>query len=115
MDEHRARLTELPAEVRRYFDAVGRGRAAEVAECFVEGGVVVDVDQAIVGRAAIRAWAEEEVVGGTYRVLSSTRRDGGVAVLLTFAPPDDESDGFRARYTFELEDGKISRVELQYA
>jgi hypothetical protein len=114
VEEHTARLAELPPEVRRYFDAVEHGRAGEVADCFVERGVVVEVDRPIVGRAAIRAWAEEEVVGGRYQVLGSTPRDGGVTVLLTFTPPD-ETDAFRARYAFDVADGKIARVDLQYA
>jgi len=114
MEDETERLSALPSEVRRYFEAVGRGRAGEVADCFAEGGVVVDVDRPIVGRAAIRAWAEEEVVGGRYRVLDSTPRGGGVTVLLTFTPPD-ETDAFRARYSFDLAGGKIARVDLQYA
>ena len=116
----------LPPEARRYFDAVAAGVERGVSLAFAPDAVVVDVDRPIAGRAAIEAWAREEVVGGTYRILAADARaepdggtssgtDGGtVSILLEFTPPG-EREAFRARYTLRLRGGLIERAELAYA
>lgn len=110
----------LPPEARRYFDAVAAGDAQGIAAAFAPDAVVVDVDRPIAGRAAIEAWARDEVVGGTYRVLAADARSAaddeglGVSILLEFTPPG-ESEAFRARYALRLRGGLIARAELAYA
>lgn len=105
---------QLPAEARRYFDAVASGDPAGVAAAFAPDAVIVDVGRPIEGRSAIEAWAREEVVGGRYRVLGADARGESVSVLLEFTPPG-EGEGFRARYALRLAGGLIARAELAYA
>jgi hypothetical protein len=110
----------LPEEARRYFDAVAAGDAQAASLAFAPDAVVVDVDRPIAGRAAIEAWAQAEVVGGTYRIVAADARpdgdggDGGVSILLEFTPPG-EREAFRARYSLRLRGGLIARAELAYA
>jgi len=105
----------VPTAVQRYFDAVLAGSADALAQCFVLNGVVIDVDRRIVGRRAIRDWAEREVIGGRYSIIEVEPRRDGVSVLLMFAPPGPDSEPFRARYQLDLEGDRILNAELQYA
>jgi hypothetical protein len=105
-------LWRLPKPVRGYFHAVATNDSQALANCFTADGVIVDVDRAIAGRNKIRQWAEEEVLGGSYKVIDSSGDGEKVSILLRFAPRDEES--FRARYEFELQDGQILTANLQY-
>jgi hypothetical protein len=106
-------VTGVPAEAQCYFDAVKANDATVIAACFAEDGVVIDVGRRIEGRAAIQRWAENEVLGGAYEILEVMVQPEGAQILLRFAPSG--SSGFRARYTFAFENGKITSADLQYA
>ena len=113
MDERPAGQSHLPDAAQCYFEGVAAGSAEEVANCFTSDAVVIDVGRHIEGREAIRAWTEEEVIGGVYEVLEVTPRNGGVTMLVTFAPGG--TGAFRANYSFDIEDGFITRADLTYA
>jgi WD40 repeat protein len=67
-----ARAGALDPAAGRYLDAVAAKDADAVAAAFAPDAVVVDVGREIRGRDAIRAWAEAEVIGGTYTLLDHT-------------------------------------------
>jgi hypothetical protein len=106
-------MIEVPPEAQCYFDAVTANDAAAIAACFTEDGLVNDVGRRIEGHPAIQRWAENEVLGGAYEILEVTPQSAGAEILLRFAP--SSSSGFRARYTFTFENGKIKSVSFQYA
>jgi hypothetical protein len=107
------KLSELPEAIRCYFEAVKANNGEELANCFTEDGVIVDVDRAIAGRRRIREWAQDEVLGGTYNFIDLSGDDQTVSLLLSFAPRDEEP--FRARYEFKIQNGQIFTANLQYA
>jgi ketosteroid isomerase-like protein len=107
-------MTELPPEITGYFDAVSAGDSAALWDCFAVDAEIIDVDRPIHGREAIRRWAADEVIGGTYMLEEVTPRHDGADLLLTFVPPG-EAAGFRARYVVTVMDGKITRMVLRYA
>ncbi|MEV5828489.1 nuclear transport factor 2 family protein [Spirillospora sp. NPDC052242] len=112
-DEPPAAPDVLPA-VEAYVDAVNARDLDALAESFAPDGEVVDVSRTIAGRAAIRAWARDEVIGGTLRVLSvAERRDDGRKLLVHWAPRG--SEGWRAHYDFTVSASGITTADLQYA
>lgn len=105
---------ELPAGARCYVDAVNAQQLDDLVGCFASDGVVVDVTRRIVGGEAIRAWADREVMGGTLQVLAVDQQQPGHTRLLVHWAPRG-SQGWRAFYTFEEQDGSITLADLQYA
>ncbi|MFF8607127.1 nuclear transport factor 2 family protein [Streptomyces sp. NPDC015346] len=103
----------LDPAAQRYLDAVAAKDADAVAAAFAADAVVVDVGREIRGRAAIRQWAADEVVGGVYTLLGHTPRTNGTTMLVRFQPGG--TGGFRAAYSFDIADGLITRADLQYA
>ncbi len=89
--------------------------AGVVAGVVLVGGVVAvaDVGREIRGRDAIRAWAEAEVIGGTYTLLDHTPREGGTTMLVRFQPAG--MGAFRASYRFDITDDLITKAVLEYA
>jgi hypothetical protein len=104
----------LPPGAQCYFDAVAARDAAAVGACIAGDGWVLDVNRKIEGRDAITAWAETEVIGGTYTLHELTYGKDGVQILLSFTPPGATS-GFRANYVISLRGGKIATMALSYA
>jgi hypothetical protein len=103
----------LPA-ASAYVDAVARRDLDALAAAFAEDGVVVDVQRRIVGRAAIREWADREVIGGSLRVDGVTPLGPDVQrVRVHWAPSG--SGGWAADYTFTAAGDHIAEADLQYA
>ncbi|MEW9552351.1 MBL fold metallo-hydrolase [Nonomuraea sp. NPDC050783] len=104
----------LTAPVRAYVDAVNGGNLDALTESFAPDAQVIDVGRRIQGRAAIRAWAAGEVIGGTLTVLRVVEsRPGHQRLLVRFAPGG--TGGFAAYYTFTVNGASITRAELAYA
>ncbi|GAA4106414.1 nuclear transport factor 2 family protein [Actinomadura miaoliensis] len=109
-----ASVDGVDAAARAYVDAVNRRDLDALVNAFAGDGAVVDVSRTISGRDAIRAWARDEVIGGSLRVLSiAERRDDGQKLLVHWAPSG--SQGWRAHYDFTVSGGKIRTADLQYA
>lgn len=96
-----------------YVDAVNDEDLDALVGCFAPDGTVVDVSRRIEGRDEIHQWAQNEVIGGTLRVIGSEPRQDGLRLLVHWAPAG--SDGWRAYYTFEARDAEIMVADLQYA
>ena len=97
-----------------YVDAVNAQALDTLVGCFAPDGLVVDVRRQIAGREAIRAWADNEVIGGSLEVIAADQqREGHVRLLVHWAPAG--SQGWRAFYTFDDANGQILRADLQYA
>jgi len=103
----------IPEPARCYIDAVNANNVDALVGCFAPNGVIVDVDRRITGADAIRAWANNEVMGGKLRVLQSTATSTGVKLLVHWAPKG--SAGWQANYTFDDQNGQITQADLQYA
>ncbi|MFE9751065.1 MBL fold metallo-hydrolase [Saccharothrix saharensis] len=109
-----AEADELLAPVRGYVDAVNAGDLDALAGVFAEDAELVDVGRRFTGRAAIRAWAENEVVGGKLTVTEvAENRPGYQRLLVRFAPGG--TGGFDAHYAFTVTGSTIGKAELAYA
>lgn len=104
-------FSALPAEAERYFEAA-RG-LVQWEEVFTPQAVVRDVERDIRGRAAIAAWARDEVDGGKYQLLAYQPKEGGVWMLVEFHPASWHP--FLAEYEFEFQDHQVSRAVLSYS
>jgi hypothetical protein len=114
-DEHDpAALAALDPAVRGYIDAVDSREVNALVTVFAPQATVDDTRRSCRGRAAIRDWASDEVIGGRLTVLRTTPGPEGPTVLLHFAPAGFMA-GFRARYTFDVDHDVITRITLRYA
>ncbi|WP_101785819.1 MBL fold metallo-hydrolase [Nonomuraea indica] len=105
---------ELVAPVSAYVGAVNDGNLDALAGAFAADAELIDVGRRFTGRAAIRAWAENEVIGGKLTVLEVAEyRPGYQRLLVRFAPGG--SGGFEAYYAFTVNGSSITKAELTYA
>jgi hypothetical protein len=105
--------TNISAPIRCYVNAVNAKNLNALVACFASDAVVIDVNRKITGVDAIRTWANNEVIGGSLRVIESTPTPNGVRLLVHWAPGG--SNGWRAYYTFDYQNGQITQADLQYA
>jgi hypothetical protein len=109
-------LNTIPTEIMAYFRGVVANDANAVADAFSENGEIIDVSRSIRGRENIARWTRNEVLGGRYRIIEQTiLPNGDIRILLNFSPPPATSNGWRANYTFRVQNGKIVWADLQYA
>ncbi|MFJ4688124.1 nuclear transport factor 2 family protein [Streptomyces sp. NPDC088789] len=108
-------LASLHPAVRGYVSAVDERDTEALVAVFASDAVVTDTGREFRGHDEIRAWADDEVIGGRLTVLEQTPgADGAARVLLRF-DPDGPLLGFRATYTFDVRDDRIHRVSMAYA
>ena len=96
-----------------YVNAVNAQNLNALVNCFAPNGVVIDVTRHIQGTDAIRTWAQNEVIGGTLRVLENHPHIGGTSLLVHWAPKG--SSGWSANYDFMTSNGRITQASLRYA
>ncbi len=109
-------LNTVPNEIMAYFRGVVANDANAVADSFSDNGEIIDVSRSIRGRENIARWTRNEVLGGRYQLISQTvLPNGDIRILLNFSPPPATSNGWRANYTFRIQNGKIVLADLQYA
>ena len=110
---------DIPPATQCYFSAVAASDLNDLSKCFEDDAVIIDVNRKISGLQAIHTWADNEVMGGRYEILSVvSRSQDKTKLLIIFVPPGlggKLSNGFKAHYTFEFKHGKIIRMDLQYA
>ena len=104
---------EIPASAQCYVNAVNAENLDALVACFAPDAVIIDVSRRITGVDAIRTWANNEVIGGSLRVIERTPTPNGIRLLVHWAPRG--STGFRAYYTFDYQNGQITQADLQYA
>ncbi|TDD07326.1 nuclear transport factor 2 family protein [Nonomuraea diastatica] len=106
--------TGVAAAAQAYVDAVNARDLDALVTSFARDGEIVDVRRSIRGHDAIRAWADNEVIGGTLRVVSVVEnRADGQRLLVHWAPSG--SSGWRAHYDFTVRGERIVKADLQYA
>ncbi|TDC92689.1 nuclear transport factor 2 family protein [Nonomuraea deserti] len=106
--------TGVVAAAQAYVDAVNARDLEALVTSFARNGEIVDVSRSIRGHDAIREWADNEVIGGTLRVVSVVEnRADGQRLLVHWAPSG--SSGWRAHYDFTVRGGRIVKADLQYA
>jgi hypothetical protein len=112
-------VANIPTPAQCYFDAIAKKDVNALGECFQAEAEIIDVNRKIDGIGAIRNWAEDEVFGGRYEILEVvSQKKGFIKLLIRFVPPGlwgKLSKGFKAHYTFEFSNGKIIKMDLQYA
>ncbi|MFF8592786.1 nuclear transport factor 2 family protein [Streptomyces sp. NPDC015220] len=96
-----------------YVDAVAAEDLDALVAAFRPDARLVDVEREFTGHDEIRDWARNEVIGGRLTVLKSTPKSNGTTLLVHFAPGG--SGGFEATYDFDVRDGRIAALDLQYA
>lgn len=106
-------MTSVDPAAQCYVDAVNAQNLDALVNCFAPNGLVIDVTRHIQGADAIRTWAQNEVIGGTLRVLENHPHAGGTRLLVHWAPKG--SSGWSANYDFTTSNGRITQVSLQYA
>lgn len=107
-------LALKPQEARNYIDAININSLDNLVASFASNGTVVDVSRNITGSAAIRTWANKEVMGGSLRVLEINQQTNGYVRLLVHWAPRGSS-GWRAWYSFTYANGRFTIADLQYA
>ncbi len=103
----------IPAPASCYVNAVNAKNLDALIACFASDAVIIDVNRKIAGANAIRTWANNEVIGGSLKVIESTPTPNGTRLLVHWAPTG--STGWRAYYTFDYRNGQITQADLQYA
>ncbi|MGP3964231.1 nuclear transport factor 2 family protein [Nonomuraea sp. 3N208] len=102
------------AAAQAYVAAVNARDLDALVGSFAADAEIVDVSRSIRGHDAIRTWADNEVIGGTLRVVSVVEnRADGQKLLVHWAPAG--SGGWQAHYDFTVGRGRIVKADLQYA
>ncbi|QGV78566.1 nuclear transport factor 2 family protein [Streptomyces ficellus] len=96
-----------------YVDAVAAEDLDALVAAFHPDAELTDVGRQFSGHDEIRRWADNEVIGGRLTVLKNTPKSNGTTLLVRFAPGG--SGGFEANYEFDVRDGRIAKLNLQYA
>ncbi|MFF8287841.1 nuclear transport factor 2 family protein [Streptomyces sp. NPDC016309] len=96
-----------------YVDAVAAEDLDALVDAFHPDAELTDVGREFTGHDEIRDWARNEVIGGRLTVLKNTPKSNGTTLLVRFAPGGD--GGFEATYEFDVRDGRIEKLNLQYA
>ncbi|MEX2973781.1 nuclear transport factor 2 family protein [Streptomyces sp. C184] len=84
-----------------------------LVDAFHSDAQLIDAGRAYTGHDEIRDWARDEVIGGKLTVLKNIPKPNGTTLLVRFAPGG--AGGFEATYAFDVRDGRIARLTLQYA
>ncbi|GGU54092.1 nuclear transport factor 2 family protein [Streptomyces lavendofoliae] len=96
-----------------YVDAVAAEDLDALVAAFHPDAELTDVGRRFDGHDEIRRWADNEVIGGRLTVLKNTPKSNGTTLLVRFAPGG--TGGFEANYEFDVRDGRIEKLNLQYA
>lgn len=105
-------MEPLPAAIDCYQNATTAQDIDAYMACFTEDAVMVDVSRTFTGQAAIRAWAEREVIpgGDGFRHRAILDADHG------YAKTEVNWSAWVVHYSdWWNADGKITRMSLQYA
>jgi hypothetical protein len=105
--------SSLPEPIEAYFEADRRGGYA-VARCFTNDGTVMDERKIHTGLAAIEAWKAATSAKYSYVVepFALERRDGKY-IVTSRVTGDFPGSPVDLRYTFTLERGKITSLEIK--
>jgi len=103
----------LPGPIAAYF-AADQSDGDAVALCFAEDATVIDERRTHSGRAAISRWKSEASTKFTYTTdpLAIGEEDGRTVVTARVSG-DFPGSPVDLRYAFELESGKIARLEIR--
>ena len=103
---------DLPSPIAAYF-AADTNDADAVAECFTEGGVVIDERQEYRGRTAIARWKAEASAKFRYTVDRLGAHVSGNQTTVTGRVTGDfPGSPVDLQYRFTLEGDKIARLEI---
>src|SRR6185436_14024469 len=104
---------DLPPPVAAYFAADSTGAEA-VAQCFIDGAVVIDERQEHRGRTAIARWKAEASAKFRYSVERLGAHVSGDQTTVTGRVTGDfPGSPVDLQYRFILEDDKIAPLEIE--
>jgi len=104
---------KLPEPLGEYFEAANTDDAQRVAACFAEDAVVHDEGRDFVGRAAVRAWADE--ARRKYRFQAevlSMEAEADRTVVTAHLTGDFPGNPVDLHYRFKVAGGEIAALEI---
>ena len=112
MTTNTAEPIDLPTPVAAYFAADTTGAEA-VAQCFIDGAVVIDEQQEYRGRTAIARWKAEASAKFRYSVERlGVHVSGDQTTVNGRVTGDFPGSPVELRYAFTLDSEKISRLAI---
>lgn len=103
---------DLPEPIAEYFGA-DRVNGDAVARCFTSDAVVKDEGHTHTGVEAIRKWKTEASAKYRYKVVPlASEKQGGTTVVTSRMTGSFPGSPVTLRYSFRLERGKISFLEI---
>jgi hypothetical protein len=113
--ENAAAYRKLPANVALFFDAVKIGSSQVLEQAFIGEPRLRVVNRDFNSMERIKVFAETEVYGGKYELISVRENTPNkVVVELRFTPRNWSRPEPDALYEFNLVDGQIASMNLQY-
>jgi len=104
---------KLPEPLGEYFEAANTDDAQRVAACFAEDAVVHDEGRDFVGRAAVRAWAEEARRKYRFRAeVLSMEAEADRTVVTAHLTGDFPGNPVDLHYRFKVAGGEIAALEI---
>lgn len=103
---------DMPKPVAAYFAADHNGGDA-LAQCFTETAIVVDERQTHAGRDAIIRWKAEASAKFSYTADPfAVSQQNNVTIVMARVEGNFPGSPVDLRYAFELEGGRIARLEI---
>ncbi|MDQ0382087.1 nuclear transport factor 2 family protein [Amycolatopsis thermophila] len=105
-------MTDLPAAVRRMFDATNRGDSEAFLDAFTEDGQVDDWGRTFTGRDELAGWNDRENIGVQAHFDVTGSRTSGDTTTVTLQV---SGNGFNGPGTFEfvVRDDRIARLRIR--
>lgn len=104
---------DLPPPIVSYFEASNRQDADAVAAAFVGGARVRDEEREMLGRAAIREWAEDTFSKYRHRAMpKGIRASGDAAVVLGQITGTFPGSPIELDFRFTIVGEKIASLEI---
>jgi ketosteroid isomerase-like protein len=105
---------DLPAPVRRYFEAEQSNDTSRMANFFAADAVVIDEKKTHSGLEAIQAWKEEAKATTSYQVTPLRAQPEGDRLVVTGNVEGDfPGSPVELRYFFTLTGDRISALEIR--
>ncbi|MFM9379321.1 nuclear transport factor 2 family protein [Gordonia sp. VNK21] len=105
-------MSTIPQPVTAFIDAVNRHDEPAFLDSFTDDGLVDDWGRIFTGRAAIKAWSDNEFIGarGTMTVTETSVDGDDVTVIADWR--STHANGL-SRFTFRLDGDRIAALTIR--
>ena len=105
----------VPDVIVRYYELSARTDVDAFVSCFTDDAIVADQGRTYEGRAAIRAWREQQVAEFDYHAVPDAVEDevGGNVVVTAVVSGTFPGSPTRLRHRFTLRDGLIGALDIR--